>query len=193
MSPEDFYVYNLAHAAKHMKFSGVGIKVFLDFELIVRKYGDSINWNVVEERLENAGLREFNTYARELCDCWFNDKDFTSKINAMKEYVYSSGFCGTSSQMKATEFSENSKNTNSKLIAKFSKCFEVFTLPYNEYAHKYPILKKYRILTPFCRVYRLISALIFKRKTIKKVLSKYDDVDIDYSNNISEFKKSIGL
>lgn len=193
MSPEDFYIYNLAHTAKHMKFSGVGIKVFLDLELIIRKYGDIIDWDIVEKRLKNAGLSEFNVCARELCECWFNGGTFTPKMVEMKNYVYSSGFCGTANQMLATEFSQNSKKTNSVFIAKLSKGFEILCLPYKEYAHRYPVLKKHKLLTPFFRVYRVVTALLFKRDTVKKVLSKFDSVDIDYSKSVKEFKSSIGL
>lgn len=40
MIVEDFYAYNLAHTAKHMKLSDIGIRVFLDQRLIYKKYGD---------------------------------------------------------------------------------------------------------------------------------------------------------
>lgn len=193
MSLEDLYLYNLCHAAKHMKFSGIGIRSYLDLMIIRNRFYKEIDWKTVSQRVKAANLSEFNSYAIKLCESWLSGTHDDDTVEKMKEYVYSSGFCGTDKQQISYEFSKRSNGSNSIFAVKVKACLEVFLAPYSDYAVKYPILKKHKALTPFYRIGRIVSAALFKRKTVNDVLSKFDDVDIDYSNKINDLKKSIGL
>lgn len=194
MSKEDFYVYNLAHAAKHMKFSGIGIKVFLDMQVIYLKYKDSFDYKYLEEKLKECHLKDFEKNARLLCEYWFEEnKNVSPLIKKMALYVVSSGWVGTFEQMTATEAAEKAGKTNSRLIAKMKKCIDVVMSPYETMTERYPILKKHKWLTPFYRVRRGVSAVVKKRDLIKSVTESIDNTDMAAGKQILEFKKSIGL
>lgn len=194
MSKEDFYVYNLAHAAKHMKFSGIGIKAFLDIEVIYKKYKDSFDYEYLNKKLKECSLTEFEKNARLLCEYWFEENtQVSSIIKQMASYVVSSGWIGTSEQMLATEAAENAGKTNSRLVAKIKKCIDIVSSPYETMVERYPVLGTHKWLTPLYRVRRATSAIIKKRDLIKSVTDTIDETDMDKGKRILEFKKSIGL
>ncbi len=195
MSDEDFYVYNLAHAAKHIKYSGIGIRVILDQWLIAKKLGDTINWNTVDERLKRAGLCEFNRYVRELYLYWFEGIEPSDKetIKQMERYVVESGWLGTYRQARATEVARQAGKTSSKKVAKLKTYFEIIWVPYEKMAERYPILKQHCWLLPVCRLHKLIRAALFRRETVKSVSARLDEGDMDYGKKALKFQESIGL
>lgn len=194
MSKEDFYVYNLAHAAKHMKFSGIGIRAFLDMEVIYRKYKDSFDYDYLDAKLTECNLKEFNKNTRLLCEYWFDGKeDVSSAIKTFASYVVSSGWVGTPEQAAATEAAMNAGKTNSTMFAKMKKCIDIVLSPYETMVERYPVLKKHKWLTPLYRVRRVVSAVIKKRDLIKSVTDTISESSIDEGREILKFKESIGL
>lgn len=195
MSPEDFYVFNLAHAAKHMKFSGVGIKVFLDQWIIYNKLKDLMDNKRLSQRLKECNLTEFDRNAKMLFEFWFEGKEPAEpeKIKEMAEYVVNSGWIGTFEQKEASELAKQMGSTHSKAFAKINKYFEIIFEPYEFILGRYPILIKHKWLLPFCRIHRAMSALLFSRNVIKKVNARIDDADMSEAKKIAALKKGIGL
>ena len=195
MSYEDFYVYNLAHAAKHMKFSGVGIRVFLDQWLISKRLGDKIDWSKTEETLKRADLLDFDRHARGLYEYWFEGKEPSNPqlIKRMELYVAASGWVGTYNQHTATELAEQAGKTNSKAVAKLRKFIEIICEPYESMIGRYPILKTHRWMLPLCRIHRLFRAILFRRNVVKMVSNELDNADMDEGKRILNFKQTIGL
>ena len=194
MSDEDFYLYNLAHTAKHMKFSGIGIKVFLDLWLILKNYKEQLNWDYINEKLELCRLSEFNKVAIELCEYWFDKvKTDDERILKMASYVAISGWIGTEKQEKSSELAQKAGDGGSVKMAKIKKCTEIIFSPYESMKVRYPILEKHRWLTPFCRIHRGLTAVLYKRELVKNVTGELDKGDIELGRKINEFKASIGL
>lgn len=195
MSVEDFYVYNLAHAAKHMKLSGIGIRAFFDQWLIYRKFKDEFDQDKLNETLRKANLTEFEKHARELFLYWFEgvppkNPELTAK---MADYVAKSGWVGTYEQFNATMAAENAGVTNSKTFAKISRCFKIINSPYEDMANRYPILVKHKWLMPFCRIHRAFRAIFSRRDIVKKITNELDGADMDLGKSIVKFKNDIGL
>lgn len=195
MSPEDFYVYNLAHTAKHMKLSGIGIKVFLDQWLIYSKFKDVFDYDYLNNTLKLARLDKFEKNVRDLYEYWFDGKtpDNPEMVKQMAEYVAQSGWIGTSEQFVATEMAANAGKTNSTFAAKVKLCIDIICSPYKSMAERYPILEKHRWLTPIYRIHRLLDAALHKRDLVKKVTGVYDNADMDYGKRIVKFKEDLGL
>ncbi len=195
LSLEDFYAYNLAHAAKHMKLSGVGIRVFLDQWLILNKYESEINWDKLNDILDKCNLTKFNKNTIELCKYWFEGEtpENIEKIEEMADYVVRSGWVGTEEQMTATEVAENAGATKSRNIAKIKALWDVLASPYESMVERYPFLRKHKWMTFFCRIHRIFNALFHKRHIVKKVVGEMDKGDMDLGVQLVKFKKSIGL
>lgn len=194
MSNEDFYLYNLAHTAKHMKFSGIGIKVFLDLWLILKYYKETLDWDYISEKLEKCKMSEFDKNARKLCEYWFEEKETDdARILKMAKYVALSGWIGTQEQEKSTELAQKAGKSGSVKMAKIRKCADVIFAPYESMTVKYPVLKKHKWLTPLCRIHRGFTAAIYKRDLVKNVTGELDKGNIELGRKITEFKESIGL
>ena len=193
MTSEDFYVYNLAHTAKHMKFSGIGIRAFLDMWIIYNKLKDSFNKDVLSEKLRLANLTEFDINSRKLCEYWFEGKQADETTLAMADYVVKSGWVGTYEQMQSTALAENAGATNSVQYAKFKRYWSILAVPYDKMVIRFPILKKYKLLTPFFHIYRIFRTLFKRRDLIRDINSEMESGDIKTGKAILELKKSIGL
>ena len=193
MSTEDFYLYNLAHTAKHMKLSGIGVKAFLDLWIIYNRYKDSLDMSYLNEKLELCNLTEFDKNARALCRYWFEDEEPSEIVKRMSIYVAESGWIGTAEQMLSGQLAENAGKSNSKLAAKIKKCVGIIMSPYEDMAKRYPILNRHKWLMPFCRLHRAFSAAIHKRELVRSITDELDQGNMEMGKQILRFKKEIGL
>lgn len=185
MSPEDFYLYMIAHMAKHMKYSGMGIKMVVDVWVYLRKYRAALNKELLNERLEEAGLAEFNKNVLKLVGYWFEGAEADEITEKLSAYVISSGNYGTYRQLVGTE--KGSAGNEKKYF------LSVLFLPYREMCSKYGFLKKLPFLLPIMWVYRAVGAVLFRRGNVETIKNRHRDVDADYSREIVKFKKSIGI
>lgn len=189
MSCEDFYLYMIGHMAKHMKYSGMGIKMVVDVWLYLRKYADELDAPLLEKRLKEAGLYEFNKNMVKLVDYWFENKPADKKIKVLSEYIISSGNFGTYEQFVNTEIGDK----NNIKAARVTEFLKAIFLPYRFMCTKYPVLEKASILLPFFWIYRGVTAVLFRQDNVKSIKDRHKNVDEDYAKRVAEFKKSIGL
>ena len=193
MSPEDYYLYMIGHMAKHMKYSGMGIKMVLDVWVYLRKMSDKLDFTVLDERLRYTGLYEFERNVRALCDHWFERKPAELKIKQMANYILSSGNFGTHEQLVSTEMAENSAGTSNRAMSKIVYYAKTVFWPYQQMCNKYPILEKLPFLLPFFWIYRPVYAMLFKKDSAAVVRSRYNNTDLDEAQQILAFKQSLGL
>lgn len=193
MSNEDYYLYMIAHIAKHMKYSGAGIKMVLDVWVFLRHYADKLDMDILNERLKYCGLDKFDANVRALVDYWFNDKEADKLTKKLADYIVQSGSFGTHKQLVAGEMAKNAAGTQSRVIGTLSYYVQIFFMPYNQMKESYPVLKKMPVLLPFLWVYRACRTIFFKKEKAEKIKNRYKDVDMQYGKELVDFKKQIGL
>ena len=193
MTVEDYYLYMIAHMAKHMMYSGMGIKMLLDVWVYLKKYADIFSRKILNERLELCGLAEFEQNVGKLVRYWFYGESAEEKIQKLGYYVFASGSFGTKKQLDAYFYSQYAGNTNSHAVAKLAYYWDFFFRPYKWMCGRYPVLEKTPVLLPFCWVHRALKTLLFEREKARNIASKYDDADLGESRIIQNFKKEIGL
>lgn len=193
MTAEDYYLYMIAHMAKHMMYSGMGIKMLLDVWIYMEKKSKILDKNILKERLSHCGLEQFEENIRKLVDFWFNDGPADELIKKLGNYVFLSGTFGTKKQLDAYFYAKNAGKSNSPVIAKTIYYWKFFFMPYKWMCARYPILKKIPVILPFCWVHRALKTLIFEREKSQDIASRYDNVDLAESKKIQEFKREIGL
>ncbi len=128
MTDEDYYLYMIAHMAKHMKYSGFGIKMVLDVWIYMKKYGNTLSRSVLNERLSLCVLDEFEKNILSLTEYWFEDGTASEMIKKLARYVVLSGTFGTREQLDNYVFMEKSGNTNDGFIAKLN-CYRNSLFP----------------------------------------------------------------
>ena len=50
-SPEDFYIYLIAHEYRHFSHSGTGLRSLLDVYLFWKKHGEQLDGEYIERRV----------------------------------------------------------------------------------------------------------------------------------------------
>ena len=154
LSPEDFYIYMIAHEYKHYSGGGTGLRSLLDTYVYLRKA--HLDMPYVLNEVEKIGLSEFEAANRSLSFHLFDGEPLTEDEEEMLAYMLSSGTYGTR------------KNQVEKQLAQKGRLgyfLSRLTLPYKTMKNVYPILNKIPILYPIFWVYRLIYGFAFNRKT----------------------------
>lgn len=164
----DYYVYMLAHFAKHYYQGGSGIRSVIDIHVFLEKHGGELDHSYIRRELEKMDIAEFAETAERLARYWFGGGKSDRETEDMACYVMTSGIYGTKLRDAQNQIEMlRRKNPHFVRIRYFLR--RAF-LPYSTMKFVYPVLKKAPVLLPFCEIHRWIKALIFKRKTVVRQL-----------------------
>lgn len=86
-TPEFHFVYLLSHIAKHIYSSGAGVRMYLDLALYVKKLGETLNWQWIEQELATLCLTDFFHLAMEMVSHWFSVPSPVAVSTAEEELV----------------------------------------------------------------------------------------------------------
>ena len=160
MTDEMFYFYHVLHMTKHFEYGGCGIRPFLDL-MILNENIDETQVQAREKLLEQGGYIVFEKACKALSQSWFASGEKTELIEQMQAFVLSGGVYGTLDNRIALQ----SAQKGSKFAYWMSRIF----LPYAQLKLVFPVLKKYKWLTPFCQVMRWCK-ILFRKGGAKKSL-----------------------
>ena len=179
-----FYFYHVAHMAKHFVDGGCGLRPFLDLWLMERS--KNYHTNETKHLLKKGKLVDFAETAVQLSEAWFSGKEHTETTRLMAEFVMSGGCFGTAQ----TKMLSHQQRSGGRLKYTLSRIF----VPYDDLKGQYPIIKKYRFLTPFCEICRLFSLVFGKKKKFrKKYISNMKNVPDEHIDNINLLFERVGL
>lgn len=173
----------IAHTAYHFASGGCGMRSVLDIWLLRRV----IDFNVQELRslLADSELDRFYSKITELGEYWFgNEKQADSVVLEMEKYVLLGGTYGVNGQSAVFKRAKN----GGRLRYFFSRLF----LPYDNLAVLYPVVKKHKILTPFCQIARWFG-VIFKTKRIANEAKRIVAANDNEVRNVASLLESLGL
>ncbi|MBR2449353.1 MAG: nucleotidyltransferase family protein [Clostridia bacterium] len=146
---EYFYLYHIAHMAKHFYNGGCGIRSFLDLWILNHK----VNHDDEKRKtlLQSASLDKFSFAAENLSEVWFLNKQPDETCVLMQEYVLTGGVYGNNQNRITLQ--------QTKKGGKFKYAMSRIFLPYDVIKFHYPVLQKHRWLLPFCQVRRWFKLL----------------------------------
>ncbi len=93
-SKEDFYVYMIAHMAKHFYENGCGIRNLMDIYVYQDKYADVMDMKYLEAELKKCGLFEFESQMKSLAEVWIEGKEPSQFEKNLFSYMLDSGIYG---------------------------------------------------------------------------------------------------
>lgn len=179
-----FYFYHIAHMAKHFIGGGCGIRPFLDLWLM--KNSKNYYTAATKALLKKGRLTEFAETAEKLCDVWFSGEEHDEITAVMQEYIMNGGCFGS----KETKMLSSQQRSGGRLKYILSRIF----IPYDDLKGQYPIIKKYRFLTPFCEICRLFSLLSGKKRKFRKnYLVDIKNIEEEQLDNIRLLFERVGL
>ena len=139
-----YYLYHIAHMAKHLEDGGCGIRPFVDLWILEHQVPhDDTRRNAL---LEEASLLRFADTARTLSEVWFGMAEHTELTESLEHFLLSSGIYGSLEGRVAVQQEKH----GGKLAYLLNRVF----LPYGELKIQYPVLEKHPCLTPIMEVRR---------------------------------------
>ncbi len=171
-SPEDFYIYMVAHEYKHFSAGGTGLRSLLDTYVYLKRV--TLDMDYVAAETEKLGIREFEELNRSLSFHIVGDGEafdnLPEKEADMLSFVQKSGSYGSMennipSRMKKV-IGEQEKVTGwMKLKYYLSRLF-----PPQELLRPWYPLAKYKICVPLVWIYRItVIAAVRRKKVIREV------------------------
>lgn len=162
MTDEDFYVYILSHTAHHFETAGTGIKSIIDHFYLREKLKPKCNPELLDNSLNEIGLKQFSEKLDALCDFWFKGEMPDSLTEEMSRYILLSGVFGngTNSYLNGIIRGDYGENADSYFIKRLLP-------PFSSMKNRYPVLKKMPFLLPLFWVVRIFSS-VFSTKRIAR-------------------------
>lgn len=176
-SVDDFYIYMIAHMARHFYKMGCGVRNLIDIKVYLDLYGSRMDMEYIREVLRKLGLYDFHEHMSTLAFIWLDHKESSELYDDLFDYMVFSGIYGKDENgiwnKYAFQKSGNTKDYSAKL-----KRWYLFP-PYDYMVEYYPFLKKHPYVLPFMWVKRGFNG-VFRHKGEKKVemLKTIDDDSI---------------
>lgn len=175
---EDYYIYITAHAFKHYRLSGTGIRSFVDTYVYLKKKKRFLNWNYIEQEAAKIGIDAFEKDMKALVSHLFEPSrdimDFVlgdEKEAEMISYILHAGTYGTiDTKVKNAAKFLRTDEKNIGLKAKLKYCMKRIYPGMEHIKMHHPFLLKHRWLIPFFWIYRLINRPLRNVKRLLKEL-----------------------
>ncbi len=173
----DFYVFLIAHIAKHYRHGGTGIRSLLDLYVYEKALPD-LDFEYINKELEKIGLLEFCKKIRKIAFNWYSG-DFDSKFDLMSEYIAAGGVYG----IEGTEMQNSYIFDHIDEDIRFQKIktlFKIVFLGYDELKIRYPFLEGKKFLLPLFWIIRFFDTLIHNpRNAIQRLDDSKKIMSID--------------
>jgi hypothetical protein len=159
MRPEDEFVYQFTHFAKHFRDGGIGCRHVLDLWVFLRTFPELDEGKVISE-LKKLQLDDFYRNMRILIDNWFQDGAGDGRTEVLSEYLFSSGSWGGNVSRAMARNIRDSRHSIPGLRGKTLYTLQTMFPGVEILRDKYTILKKAPWTLPLVWVYRVFFKLL---------------------------------
>ncbi len=173
-SPEDYYIYMIAHAAKHyFQGGGTGIRTLLDIYYYLKVLDGKLNFSYIENECKKINIDYFEESAKALANLIFSGNAYTlnENQNTMLNFILTSGTYGYYTNIIIGRI--NNMNTDNEDISKLKGKY-LFKRLFPDYQYMqayYPAVRNRKYLLPIIWIYRLIYKSITNWKVANKELN----------------------
>lgn len=168
LSWEDFYIFMIAHMAKHFQGGGCGIRSIVDMWRFSDRMRESLNWDYVRQELGKIKLEQFEQHMRDLVSVWFGEKEETEFYVQLTKLLMQSGIYGTITNCNIQRVADIDKHVWKGQIKVW---MEAIFLPYKAMKMQYLYLEKYPVLLPAAWVQRIFRTCFRRKGRAGEVLS----------------------
>ena len=169
-SNEDFYVYMIAHAAKHFYAMGCGIRNLVDVYVFLKKYRDVMDMDYTRRELEKCGIADFAKNIERLAFDWLEGRELDQFEQDLFQYMMDSGIYGKDENGIWNRFCDEKKEN----VTKFELKRWYYFPPLYYMSEYYPWLEEKPYLLPIAWIIRFARGLFMhkgakKRDMVKKI------------------------
>ncbi|MBP3729652.1 MAG: nucleotidyltransferase family protein [Lachnospiraceae bacterium] len=148
-TPEDYYIFFIAHALKHYENAGgTGLRTLVDLKLIRDHYQGQLNEAYLGRELEKLGCREFEAMLRNLTDKLLEPEAeaMTREEEEQLMFIVSSGTYGSLDNLIGKQMSKG----------RWHFAWRTLFPPMSSVRDYYPFFYRHKILLPLLPFWRLI-------------------------------------
>ena len=156
-TPEDFYVYMIAHEHMHYYSAGTGLKGLVDVYVYLKHV--ETDAQIVREELDKLGILQFEQALRSLSLHLFGNEALTDADREMLDYMLSSGAHGTRENVMHNEIRRAEGSKLKYARDRFFGAISKNDPQHERHVKRYPLFFKYKILLPFLPFYRIWNAV----------------------------------
>lgn len=193
LSDDDFYIYMIAHTAKHYGHGGTGIRSLIDIWVYLLKKNDALNWEYINNEFIILGIDTFANNIKELATVWFSDKEYNEISTLMEEYIICSGTYGTTENAHISKGFINDDDVHKLRMKKWRYLLRNIFPPYRIMKKTYPKLKYFPLLLPFFWLLRIIKAILKKEHSIKTRIQGITKITSEDIEKMKELKEKTGM
>lgn len=193
LSDNDFYIYMIAHTAKHYGHGGTGIRSLIDIWVYLLKKNDALNWEYINNEFIILGIDTFANNIKELATVWFSDKEYNEISTLMEEYIICSGTYGTTENAHISKGFINDDDVHKLRMKKWRYLLRNIFPPYRIMKKTYPKLKYFPLLLPFFWLLRIIKAILKKEHSIKTRIQGITKITSEDIEKMKELKEKTGM
>ena len=165
---EDFYIFMIAHLAKHFQSGGSGIRSVIDVQQFLDKMEEKLDWKYIDEELRKIELTQFEQHMKNLTAIWFGGEKETEFYAQLREFIQNSGIYGTLENLGVQRAVRAGRKG---WKGKMQMWLNVIFLPYKEMKMQYPYLLKCPVLLPIAWIQRFFRIIFLRSKKAKRILS----------------------
>ena len=172
-SDEDFYIYLVAHAYKHVRHGGTGLRTLVDIYVYLMAKKKRFNTEYIKTELTKMKLAKFEKELRKLAMHLFSSPDYTNNLSPAEIDLLllhvDSGTYGTFDRMVKLSIERSGGTGRATIFAKIKYCFRRLFLDMDAYRVYYPFFYKYKIFIPAFLVWRLFRAIFVRHSAVKEL------------------------
>lgn len=157
LSPEDFYLYIIAHEYEHYSNAGTGLRSVLDTYVYLQKI--TLDMAYVTAEAEKLGIARFEVTNRSLALHLFSGESLTETDTEMLNYILDSGIYGTVNHRVENKMRRNGWGKFRYALGRFAVPVSRENREYAAFAAQYPFFYQHKVLLPFLPFYRILRAM----------------------------------
>ena len=192
MTPEDEWVYQLTHFAKHFRDGGIGCRHVLDLWMYC-KANPGMDESYVEGEIKTLGLLEFYQNLQRLVRFWFEDGPEDEVVALMSDYIMASGSWGNLEERVRSITIRDRKHSVVAFSVKLVYIFRLLFPSVDLLKQKYVVLQKAPWMLPVVWLVRPFYKVLFERKTLDKRKEEMHALDKRSVNQHHRMLKAMGI
>ena len=158
-TPEDFYIFMIAHEYNHFTRRGTGFRSLLDVYVFLRAFGETLDWDYIRRETDKLDLTDFETRNRKIALHIFDGGQLSAEDEEMLELMADAGTYGR----YELRFRNGVRFAGG---GKLRYAFKRIVLPMDVVEQLFPFFYRHKALLPFLPFYRLVKAARKDRPTI---------------------------
>jgi len=172
---EDFYIYMMAHMAKHFYTMGCGIRNLVDIYVYQEKYGALLNKEYIKEELKKCGILEFTKHMEKLMAIWLKGEKSSKFYDELFQYMSDSGIYGKDENGIWNKFSEEKMKNKDATPSQLKRWY--YFPPLSYMAEYYPWLDSHPYLLPIAWCIRALGGVFMNKGVQKRKMIHEIDTD----------------